>query len=109
MRGKRRSAASDMVVTSCMVMGNPGEHYNGCAVTRLRGEGGPAQPRNCETAQPSTASNTPMKQLSKKHPLAIRWFHWMARGCFLESCFKKHPLAIRWFHWLNFPLLGLMI
>ncbi len=22
---------------------------------------------------------------------------------------KKHPLAIRWFHWLNFPLLGLMI
>jgi hypothetical protein len=22
---------------------------------------------------------------------------------------KKHPLAIRWFHWINFPLLGLMI
>ena len=22
---------------------------------------------------------------------------------------KKHPLAIRWFHWLNFPLLTLMI
>jgi len=22
---------------------------------------------------------------------------------------KKHPLAIRWFHWLNFPLLGLMV
>jgi thiosulfate reductase cytochrome b subunit len=22
---------------------------------------------------------------------------------------KKHPLAIRWFHWLNFPLLALMI
>ena len=21
----------------------------------------------------------------------------------------KHPLAIRWFHWLNFPLLSLMI
>lgn len=22
---------------------------------------------------------------------------------------QKHPLAIRWFHWLNFPLLSLMI
>ena len=22
---------------------------------------------------------------------------------------KKHPLAIRWLHWLNFPLLGMMI
>jgi thiosulfate reductase cytochrome b subunit len=22
---------------------------------------------------------------------------------------KKHPLAIRWFHWLNFPLLSVMI
>jgi len=22
---------------------------------------------------------------------------------------KKHPLAIRWFHWINFPLLALMI
>ncbi|HEX8169904.1 MAG TPA: cytochrome b/b6 domain-containing protein [Thermoanaerobaculia bacterium] len=22
---------------------------------------------------------------------------------------KKHPLAIRWFHWLNFPLLAVMI
>ncbi|HEV8628766.1 MAG TPA: cytochrome b/b6 domain-containing protein, partial [Thermoanaerobaculia bacterium] len=21
----------------------------------------------------------------------------------------KHPLAVRWFHWINFPLLGLMI
>ena len=22
---------------------------------------------------------------------------------------KKHPLAIRWFHWINFPILGVMI
>ena len=22
---------------------------------------------------------------------------------------RKHPLAIRWFHWINFPLLFLMI
>ena len=22
---------------------------------------------------------------------------------------RKHPLAIRWFHWINFPLLALMI
>jgi len=22
---------------------------------------------------------------------------------------KKHPLAIRWFHWINFPVLGIMI
>src|ERR1044072_3978544 len=22
---------------------------------------------------------------------------------------KKHPLAIRWFHWINFPVLTLMI
>ena len=22
---------------------------------------------------------------------------------------KKHPLAIRWFHWINFPLLAMMI
>jgi thiosulfate reductase cytochrome b subunit len=22
---------------------------------------------------------------------------------------KKHPLAIRWFHWLNFPILGVML
>ena len=24
-------------------------------------------------------------------------------------CEEKHPLAIRWFHWLNFPLLFIMI
>jgi thiosulfate reductase cytochrome b subunit len=22
---------------------------------------------------------------------------------------KKHPLAIRWFHWVNFPVLGIMV
>jgi hypothetical protein len=22
---------------------------------------------------------------------------------------EKHPLAIRWFHWISFPLLSLMI
>jgi thiosulfate reductase cytochrome b subunit len=22
---------------------------------------------------------------------------------------KKHPLAIRWFHWINFPILGIMV
>ncbi len=22
---------------------------------------------------------------------------------------KKHPLAIRWFHWINFPVLALMV
>src|SRR5438270_4628937 len=22
---------------------------------------------------------------------------------------KKHPLAIRWFHWINFPILAIMI
>jgi len=22
---------------------------------------------------------------------------------------KKHPLAIRWFHWINFPVLAIMI
>ena len=22
---------------------------------------------------------------------------------------KKHPLAIRWFHWVNFPVLFIMI
>lgn len=27
----------------------------------------------------------------------------------MKKIVKKHPLAIRWFHWLNFPLLGIMI
>jgi thiosulfate reductase cytochrome b subunit len=27
----------------------------------------------------------------------------------MKQILKKHPLAIRWFHWLNFPILGLMI
>ena len=27
----------------------------------------------------------------------------------MKKIVKKHPLAIRWFHWLNFPVLGLMI
>lgn len=27
----------------------------------------------------------------------------------MKMLHKKHPLAIRWFHWLNFPLLALMI
>ena len=26
-----------------------------------------------------------------------------------KAIVKKHPLAIRWFHWLNFPLLSVMI
>ena len=27
----------------------------------------------------------------------------------MKTLEKKHPLAIRWFHWLNFPLLAVMI
>ncbi|EEF59653.1 cytochrome b/b6 domain-containing protein [Pedosphaera parvula] len=27
----------------------------------------------------------------------------------MKRLVKKHPLAIRWFHWINFPLLTLMI
>jgi len=27
----------------------------------------------------------------------------------MKRLVKKHPLAIRWFHWLNFPLLAVMI
>ena len=27
----------------------------------------------------------------------------------LKKIIKKHPLAIRWFHWINFPLLAIMI
>jgi thiosulfate reductase cytochrome b subunit len=27
----------------------------------------------------------------------------------MKKVVKKHPLAIRWFHWVNFPLLGVMI
>jgi thiosulfate reductase cytochrome b subunit len=27
----------------------------------------------------------------------------------MKTLAKKHPLAIRWFHWINFPLLAVMI
>jgi thiosulfate reductase cytochrome b subunit len=27
----------------------------------------------------------------------------------MQKIIKKHPLAIRWFHWINFPVLGVMI
>ncbi len=27
----------------------------------------------------------------------------------MKQIIKKHPLAIRWFHWINFPVLGVMI
>lgn len=27
----------------------------------------------------------------------------------MKTVIKKHPLAIRWFHWINFPILGVMI
>ncbi|MGH2554079.1 MAG: cytochrome b/b6 domain-containing protein, partial [Chitinophagaceae bacterium] len=27
----------------------------------------------------------------------------------MKEIVKKHPLAIRWFHWINFPVLGIMI
>lgn len=27
----------------------------------------------------------------------------------MKQIVKKHPLAIRWFHWINFPLLAIMI
>ncbi|MBK5260636.1 MAG: cytochrome b/b6 domain-containing protein [Thermoanaerobaculia bacterium] len=27
----------------------------------------------------------------------------------MKELVRKHPLAIRWFHWINFPLLALMI
>lgn len=27
----------------------------------------------------------------------------------MKQLVKKHPLAIRWFHWINFPVLALMI
>lgn len=27
----------------------------------------------------------------------------------MKKIVKKHPLAMRWFHWINFPVLGVMI
>ena len=27
----------------------------------------------------------------------------------MKKIVKKHPLAVRWFHWINFPVLGIMI
>ncbi len=27
----------------------------------------------------------------------------------MKKIIKKHPLAIRWLHWINFPLLGIMV
>jgi len=27
----------------------------------------------------------------------------------MKRVIKKHPLAIRWFHWINFPVIGMMI
>ena len=27
----------------------------------------------------------------------------------MRKIVKKHPLAIRWFHWINFPILAIMI
>lgn len=27
----------------------------------------------------------------------------------MKKIISKHPLAIRWFHWINFPVLGIMI
>ncbi len=27
----------------------------------------------------------------------------------MKTVLKKHPLAIRWFHWVNFPILAIMI
>jgi len=27
----------------------------------------------------------------------------------MKTLQKKHPLAIRWFHWINFPLLAVMV
>ncbi|HEX8356216.1 MAG TPA: hypothetical protein VF610_02340, partial [Segetibacter sp.] len=27
----------------------------------------------------------------------------------MKTIVRKHPLAIRWFHWINFPVLALMI
>lgn len=27
----------------------------------------------------------------------------------VKKVIKKHPLAIRWFHWINFPVIGVMI
>src|SRR5438445_790815 len=27
----------------------------------------------------------------------------------MKTLEKKHPLAIRWFHWINFPLLAVMV
>jgi len=27
----------------------------------------------------------------------------------MKKIVRKHPLAIRWFHWINFPVLGVMI
>src|SRR5579862_3679556 len=31
------------------------------------------------------------------------------QGVAMKRLEKKHPLAIRWFHWINFPVLAVMI
>jgi thiosulfate reductase cytochrome b subunit len=30
-------------------------------------------------------------------------------GAIMKKAVKKHPLAIRWFHWINFPVLAVMV
>ena len=27
----------------------------------------------------------------------------------MKKVIKKHPLAIRWFHWINFPIMAIMV
>jgi thiosulfate reductase cytochrome b subunit len=27
----------------------------------------------------------------------------------MKKIIRKHPLAIRWLHWINFPIMGLMV
>jgi thiosulfate reductase cytochrome b subunit len=55
---------------------------------------------------PSGGNQSRKHRSNRKSPLSKGAMRSRPRVVGIE---KKHPLAIRWFHWLNFPLLAVMI
>ena len=62
---------------------------------------------NCLRADKYFFSNYPTCGLITRY--LVNLDHQLAGNTVMKKIVKKHPLAIRWFHWLNFPILGLMI
>src|ERR1700712_3481475 len=66
---------------------------------------------NCRISLPVSANILKSKHYSQfcNFPLQAKFYYCYYDDYDMKKIVEKHPLSIRWFHWINFPILSIMI